>query len=75
MINPVLNILVRSSLELSNIEMIFSVHGDSVWSTLPPRTSSVGFDHQFVKAIMSFTFADPEIVIESMIFIPNSIEI
>ena len=69
MINPVLYIFVWSSLELSNITVIFSVHGDSVWSTLPPGTSSVGFEHQFVEYIMLFTFAEPKIVIKSMILV------
>jgi hypothetical protein len=66
-INPVLYILAGSSLELSNIAVIFCVHGDSVWSTLPPGTSSVGLEHQFVEYIMLFTFTEPKIVIKSMI--------
>ena len=41
----------------------------------PLGTSSVGFTHEFVKSIMSFTFPDPQIVIESMISTPNSIKI
>ena len=60
-----------SPLEVSNIEVIFSVQGDPVWTTLPSGTPSVRFEQNFVEGIMSFTFSDPKIVIESMISIPN----
>ena len=57
---------MRSSLELNHIEVIFNDHGDSVWSTRPPGTSSVGFEQSFVEDIMSFTCTDPQIVTKSL---------
>ena len=64
-INLFLGHKMRSPLALSNIEVMFSVHGDSIWTTLPPGTSSVGFEQQFVEGIMPFTFADRKIVMKS----------
>ena len=46
--------------------VMFSVHKDSVWSMLPPRTFSVGFEEQIVVGVMFFTFTDPKIVVKSL---------
>ena len=35
---------MRSTPEVSSMGVMFSVHKDSVWSMLPPRTFSVGFE-------------------------------
>jgi len=43
-INLFLEPKMRSPLEVSTIGVVFSVHGDSVWPILPPRTFSVGFE-------------------------------
>ena len=48
------------------MEVLFSVHEDSVWSMLPPRTFSVGFEEQIVVGVMFFTFTDPKIVVKSL---------
>ena len=55
-----------SPLEVSNIEVIFSVQGDPVWTTLPPGTPSVRFEQNFVEGIMSFTFSESKIVVKSL---------
>ena len=47
------------------MEVLFSVHEDSVWSMLPPRTISVGFEEQIVVGVMFCTFTDPKIVVKS----------
>ena len=57
---------MRSPFEVSSIEVMFSAHGDSVWSMPPPRTFSVGFEEQITTGVMFFTFADPKIVVESL---------
>ena len=57
---------MRSTPEVSSMEVMFSVHEDSVWSTLPPRTFSVGFEEQIVVEVMFFTFTDPKIVVKSL---------
>ena len=46
--------------------VMFSVHGDSVRPTLPPRTFSVGFEGEIVSGVMFFTFTDPKIVVKSL---------
>ena len=51
-------------LVLSNIVVMFSVRGDSIWATLLPRTLAIGFEHWFVVGIMPFRFACPKIVIK-----------
>ena len=43
-INLFLSPKMRSPTEMSDIDVMFSVHGDSVWATLPPDTPSVGFE-------------------------------
>ena len=48
------------------MEVMFSGHEDSVWSMLPPRTFSVGFEEQIVVGVMFFTFTDPKIVVKSL---------
>ena len=48
------------------MEVLFSVHEDSVWSMLPPRTFSVGFEEQIVVGVMFCTFTDPKIVVKSL---------
>ena len=48
------------------MEVLFSAHEDSVWSMLPPRTFSVGFEEQIVVGVMFFTFTDPKIVVKSL---------
>ena len=48
------------------MEVLFSVHEDSVWSMLPPRTISVGFEEQIVVGVMFCTFTDPKIVVKSL---------
>ena len=55
-----------SPLEVSNIEVIFSVQGDPVWTTLPPGTPSVRFEQNFVEGIMPFTFSESKIVVKSL---------
>jgi len=65
-INLFLGPKMRSSTELSNIEVMFSDHGDCVWATLPPGTSSVGFEQYFVADVMQFRLADAKIVIKSI---------
>ena len=57
---------MRSTPEVSSTEVMFSAHGDSVWSMLPPRTFSVGFEDQIVVGVMFFTFTDPKIVVKSL---------
>ena len=57
---------MRSTCEVSSAEVMFSAHGDSVWSMLPPRTFSVGFEEQIVVEVMFFTFTDPKIVVKSL---------
>ena len=46
--------------------VMFSVHGDSVRPTLPPRSFSVGFEGEIVSGVMFFTFTDPKIVVKSL---------
>ena len=46
--------------------VMFSGHEDSVWSMLPPRTFSVGFEEQIVVGVMFFTLTDPKIVVKSL---------
>ena len=46
--------------------VMFSVHGDSVRPTLPPRTFSVGFEEEIVPGVTFFTFTDPKIVVKSL---------
>ena len=48
------------------MEVMFSVHEDSVWSILPRRTFPVGFEEQIVVGVMFFTFTDPKIVVKSL---------
>ena len=55
-----------SPIEVSNIEVIFSVQGDPVWATLPPGTPSVRFEQNFVEGIMPFTFSESKIVVKSL---------
>ena len=57
---------MRSTPEVSSMEVLCSVHEDSVWSMLPPRTFSVGFEEQIVVGVMFFTFTDPKIVVKSL---------
>ena len=57
---------MRSTPEVSSMEVLFSVHEDSVWSMLPPRTFSVGFEEQIVVGVVFFTFTDPKIVVKSL---------
>ena len=57
---------MRSTPEVSSMEVMFSVHEDSVWSVPPPRTFSVGFEEQIVVGVMFFTFTDPKIVVKSL---------
>ena len=57
---------MRSTSEVSSMEVLFSVHEDSVWSMLPPRTFSVGFEEKIVVGVMFFTFTDPKIVVKSL---------
>ena len=60
---------MRSTSEVSTIcsmEVLFSVHEDSVWSMLPLRTFSVGFEEQIVVGVMFCTFTDPKIVVKSL---------
>ena len=65
-INLFLSHKMRSTLALSNIEVMCSVHRDYIWTRLPTGTLSVGFEQQFVEGIMPFTFAGPRIVINSL---------
>ena len=65
-INLFLDPKMRSTREVSSAEVMFSDHGDSVWSMLPPRTFSVGFEEQIVVGVMFFTFTDPKIVVKSL---------
>ena len=60
-INLFLDPIMRSTPEVSSTEVMFSDHGDSVWSMLPPRTYSVGFEEQIVVGVMFFTFTDPKL--------------
>ena len=64
-INLFLDPKMRSTPEVSSIEVMFSAHGDSVWPMPPPRTFSVGFEEQIVVGVMFFTFTDPKIVVKS----------
>ena len=57
---------MRSTPEVSSMEVMFSAHEDSVWPMLPPRTFSVGFEEQIVVGVMFFTFTDPKIVVKSL---------
>ena len=57
---------MRSTSEVSSTDVMFSVHEDSVWSMLPPRTFSVGFEEHMVVGVMFFTFTDPKIVVKSL---------
>ena len=57
---------MRSTPEVSSMGVMFRVHEDSVWSMLPPRTFSVGFEEQIVVGVMFFTFTDPKIVVKSL---------
>ena len=57
---------MRSTPEVSSMGVVFSAHEDSVWSMLPPRTFSVGFEEQIVVGVMFFTFTDPKIVVKSL---------
>ena len=68
-INLFLDPKMRSTCEVSSAEVMFSAHGDSVWSMLPPRTFSVGFEEQIVVGVMFFTFTDPKIVVKSLFLI------
>ena len=54
---------MMSTPEVSSMEVMFSVHEDSVWSILPPRTFPVGFEEQIVAGVMFLTFTDPKIVV------------
>ena len=65
-INLFLEPKMRSPLEVSDIGVMFSAHGDSLWPILPPRTFSVGFEEQIVVGVMFFTFTDPKIVVKSL---------
>ena len=51
-INLCLDPKMRSIVALRNIEVIFSVHGDSTWVTPPPGTSPVRFEQEFVEYII-----------------------
>ena len=57
---------MRSTPEVSSMEVMFSAHEDSVWSILPPRTFSVGFKEQIVVGVMFLTFTAPKIVVKSL---------
>ena len=57
---------MRSTPEVSSIEVMFSAHKDSVLSMLPPRAFSVGFEEEIVVGVMFFTFTDPKIVVKSL---------
>ena len=65
-INLFLGPKMRSTAEVSSIEVMFSDRGDSVWPMLPPMTFSVGFEEQIVVGVMFFTFTDPKIVVKSL---------
>ena len=69
-VRNVINLFVdpkmRSTPEVSSTEVMFSVHEDSVWPMLPPRTFSVGFEEKIVVGVMFFTFSDPKIVVKSL---------
>ena len=65
-INLFLDPKMRSPLEVRSIEVMFSAHGDSVWSMSPPRTFSVGFEEKITAGVMFFTFADPKIAVKSL---------
>ena len=70
MINLILETKMGSPLEVSNIEVIFSVQGDPIWATLSPGTPSVRFEQNFVEGIMSFTFSESKNnVVESLFLI------
>ena len=60
---------MRSTPEVSSMGVMFRVHEDSVWSMLPPRTFSVGFEEKIVVGVMFFTFTDPKIVVKSLFLI------
>ena len=49
------------------MEVMFSAHEDSVWSMLPPRAFSVGFEEQIAVGVMFFTFTDPKILVKSLL--------
>ena len=66
MINLILEPKMGSPLEVSNIEVIFSVQGDPIWTTLSPGTPSVRFEQNFVEDIMPFTFSESKIVVKSL---------
>ena len=57
---------MRSTPEVSSMEVMLCAHEDSTWSILPPRTFSVGFEEQIVVGVMFFTFTDPKIVVKSL---------
>ena len=65
-INLFLDPKMRSTPEVSSTEVMFSAHGDSVWSIPPPKTFSVGFEEQITAGVMFFTFTDPKIVVKSL---------
>ena len=48
--------------KISDIEMTISIHGDSVWSTLPSGTTSVGFEQEIGGNIISFMLSETNIV-------------
>ena len=58
-INLILSTKMRSALVLSNIEVIFSVHRDSIWSTLLTNTLSVSFKQKNYKPAKEFWIIDP----------------
>ncbi len=55
-INLCLDPKMRSTPEVSSIEVMFSAHGDSVWPMPPPRTFSVGFEEQIVVGSRGHVF-------------------
>ena len=57
---------MRSTSEVSSMEVLISAHEDSVWPMYPPRTFSVGFEGEIVPGVMFFTFTDPKIVVKSL---------
>ena len=66
MISLFLDAKMRSTPEVSSMEVMFSAHGDSVWPMLPLRTFSVGFEEEIVPGVMFFTFTDLQMVVKSL---------
>ena len=60
-INLFLDPKMRSPLEVSSIEVMFSAYGDPVWSMSPPRTFSVGFEEQITTGVMFLRLQTPKL--------------